>query len=35
MGKNQPTEDHIYTGDEHHDGTNQAAQEARYKIKQL
>jgi hypothetical protein len=21
-GKNQPTECHIYTGDEHHDGTN-------------
>jgi hypothetical protein len=21
-GKNQPTEGHIYTGDEHHDGTN-------------
>jgi hypothetical protein len=21
-GRNQPTERHIYTGDEHHDGTN-------------
>jgi hypothetical protein len=21
-GRNQPTESHIYTGDEHHDGTN-------------